>query len=156
VAGAAGWQSNRFSREVYDRAQLLYSSDTRGAHPFFPRIAERVFNTLEIPTTLPTLDELMGRPEFPDREIVPHYLSLLRDDRVNVFTLHAEIEGMGRRKLFHDLIHAWKARSVRFIRLDDYARELLENRLGITVCEQVMAPIDGRSGVVATQGSADE
>src|SRR6185369_1055769 len=37
TAGAAGWQSNARSREVYDRADLLYASDTRGAAPFFPR-----------------------------------------------------------------------------------------------------------------------
>src|SRR5829696_6893258 len=30
AAGAAGWQSNAHSRAVYDRAGLLYASDTRG------------------------------------------------------------------------------------------------------------------------------
>src|SRR5688572_5690046 len=104
TAGAAGWQSNARSRDVYDRASLLYASDTRGTQPFFPRIQGRTFQTLEIPTTLPTLDELMGRPEFPDERIAHHYASLLRSDRVNVFTLHAEIEGMGRRKLFRELL----------------------------------------------------
>ena len=70
----AGWQSNARSREVYDEAGLLYASDTRNGPPFFPRIDGRVFRTLEIPSTLPTFDELLGRPEFPDDRIVPHYL----------------------------------------------------------------------------------
>jgi len=100
TAGAPGWQSNGRSRQVYDEARMLYASDTRGGAPFFPRINGRVYDTLEIPSTLPTFDELMGRPEYPDGKIVPHYLSLLREDRVNVFTLHAEIEGLGRRGLF--------------------------------------------------------
>jgi peptidoglycan/xylan/chitin deacetylase (PgdA/CDA1 family) len=152
VAGAAGWQSTPNSREIYDRAGFLYASDTRGTRPYFPRIGDRVFRTLEIPTTLPTLDELMGRPEFPDRRIVEHYQSLLREDGVNVFTLHAEIEGMGRRELFRALLEDWRKRGIVFMRLDDYARQLLSDRSGIPVCEQVMAPIDGRSGVVATQG----
>ena len=151
TAGAAGWQSNARSREVYDRAELLYSSDTRGAFPFFPRIEGRVFRTLEIPSTLPTFDELMGRPEFPDTAIVVHYLSLLREDRVNVFTLHAEIEGMGRRALFRELLAACRERGVEFVRLDAYARELLVKRETIPVCDQAMAEIDGRSGLVATQ-----
>jgi undecaprenyl phosphate-alpha-L-ara4FN deformylase len=151
TAGAAGWQSNALSREAYDAAGLLYASDTRGTGPFFPRMGGRVFGTLEIPSTLPTFDELMGRPEFPDEAIVSHYLSLLRADRVNVFTLHAEIEGMGRRKLFRELLAACRSRGVEFIRIDDYARELLANRNAIPVCDQVMAPIDGRSGLVATQ-----
>jgi peptidoglycan/xylan/chitin deacetylase (PgdA/CDA1 family) len=152
VAGAAGWQSTVFSREIYERAGLLYASDTRGTRPYFPRMGERVFKTMEIPTTLPTFDELMGRPEFPERRIVEHYASLLREDRVNVFTLHAEIEGMGRRELFRKLLESWTERDAVFIRLDEYARQLLAVRSDISVCEQVMAPIDGRSGVVATQG----
>jgi undecaprenyl phosphate-alpha-L-ara4FN deformylase len=150
TAGAAGWQSNVRSREVYEDAGLLYASDTRGGSPFFPRVEGRVFRTLEIPSTLPTFDELMGRPEFPDAAIVPHYLSLLRADRPNVFTLHAEIEGMGRRTLFRELLAACRARGVEFIRLDDLARELLANPGAIPVQDQVMAEIDGRSGLVAT------
>jgi undecaprenyl phosphate-alpha-L-ara4FN deformylase len=153
TAGAAGWQSNARSREVYDEANLLYASDTRGGPPFFPRIDGKVFKTLEIPSTLPTFDELLGRPEYPDDRIVPHYLSLLRADQPNVFTLHAEIEGMGRRPLFRALLTACKNAGVEFIRLDDLARELLANRAAIPVRDQVLAEIDGRSGVVATQSA---
>ena len=153
TAGAAGWQSNAHSRIAYERAELLYASDTRGRTPFFPRVAGQVFNTLEIPSTLPTFDELMGRPEFPNHAIVPHYLSLLKEDVVNVFTLHAEIEGMGRRGLFRELLTACKGRGVEFVRLDDYARELLADRAAIPICDQVMAAIDGRSGLVATQAA---
>jgi peptidoglycan/xylan/chitin deacetylase (PgdA/CDA1 family) len=153
AAGAAGWQSNHRSREAYERAALRYSSDTRGTAPFFPRVEGRVFQTLEIPSTLPTFDELMGRPEFPDAGMVAHYLRLLRDDRLNVFTLHAEIEGMGRRELFRELLGAWVKRGVEFVRLDDVARDLLANRAAIPACDQVMAEIDGRSGLVATQAA---
>ena len=153
TAGAAGWQSNARSREVYDEAGLLYASDTRGERPFFPRIGGRVFRTLEIPSTLPTFDELMGRPEFPEDRIVPHLLSLLRSDRPNVFTLHAEIEGMGKRPLFRSLLAAAREAGVEFIRLDSLARELLAGRAAIPVCDQVLAAIDGRSGLVATQAA---
>lgn len=151
TAGAPGWQSNARSREVYDEAELLYASDTRGGAPFFPRVKRQVFKTLEIPSTLPTFDELMGRPEYPDDKIVPHYMGLLREDVVNVFTLHAEIEGMGRRTLFQQLLAACHSAGVEFVRLDDYAKELLANRAAIPVRDQVLAEIDGRSGVVAAQ-----
>jgi len=151
TAGAAGWQSNAHSREVYARADLLYSSDSRGAFPFFPRIDGRVFHTLEIPTTLPTFDELIGRPEFPEDKIVGHYLSWLRENRPNVLTVHAEIEGMGKRGLFRELLRACRSAGITFIRTDELARELLANRAAIPVCDQIMAPIDGRSGLVATQ-----
>jgi undecaprenyl phosphate-alpha-L-ara4FN deformylase len=154
TAGAPGWQSNARSRQVYDEAGLLYASDVRGSTPFFPRIDGRVFQTLEIPCTLPTFDELLGRPEYPEQKIVEHYLSLLRPDRPNVFTLHAEIEGMGKRSLFQSLVAACYNSGVEFIRLDDLARDLLHNRSAIPVCDQHAEEIDGRSGPVATQGVA--
>jgi undecaprenyl phosphate-alpha-L-ara4FN deformylase len=153
TAGAPGWQSNGRSRQVYEEAALLYASDTRGGSPFFPRIQRRVYQTLEIPSTLPTFDELMGRPEYPDDKIVAHYLSLLSPDHVNIFTLHAEIEGMGRRSLFRDLLAACKGAGVEFIRLDDYAQELLKHPEAIPIRDQVMGEIDGRSGQVAMQKS---
>ncbi len=81
-------------------------------------------------------------------------MAALQPDRVNVFTLHAEIEGMGRRGLFRALLAAWRARGVEFVRLDAYAEELWARREAIPVCDQVMAPIDGRSGLVATQAAA--
>ncbi|MCX6952298.1 MAG: polysaccharide deacetylase family protein [Verrucomicrobia bacterium] len=155
TAGAPGWQSNAKSREVYDEAGLLYASDTRGGGPFFPRIGGRVFKTVEIPSTLPTFDELMGRPEYPDEQIVAHYLNLMRaaTDRVHVFTLHAEIEGMGRRGLFQELLAACAQAGVEFVRMEDYARQLLTNRAAIPVRDQIMTEIDGRSGVVAAQAA---
>jgi undecaprenyl phosphate-alpha-L-ara4FN deformylase len=153
TAGAPGWQSNERSRQVYDEAALLYSSDTRGSYPFFPSIGGKVFHTLEIPSTLPTLDELMGRPEFPDDRIAGHLLSLMGADKLNVFTLHAEIEGMGRRKIFRQFLSLCRDNAVQFVRMDDEARRILSDRARVPVCEQVMAEIDGRSGLVATQGA---
>jgi hypothetical protein len=78
---------------------------------------------------------------------------LLHSDRVNVFTLHAEIEGMGRRQLFQDLLKRCRETGVEFVRLDVYAEQLLANRTAIPVREQVQAEIDGRSGFVAAQAA---
>jgi peptidoglycan/xylan/chitin deacetylase (PgdA/CDA1 family) len=153
TAGAAGWQSNALSREVYDEAGLLYSSDTRGTHPYLPRVGGRVYRTLEIPSTLPTLDELMGRPGFPDSAIPGHLLSLLRPDRLNVFTLHAEIEGMGRRGLFREFLAQCRRSGAAFVRLDEEAGRLLDDRPALPVCDQVVAAVDGRSGLVASQAA---
>jgi peptidoglycan/xylan/chitin deacetylase (PgdA/CDA1 family) len=151
TAGAAGWQSNANSREAYDGAGLLYASDTRGTRPYLPRIGGKVFRTLEIPSTLPTLDELMGRPEFPDEAIAAHLASRLSPDQLNVFTIHAEIEGMGRRAIFREFLGLCRGAGTSFVRLDEEARRILSDG-GVPVCEQVMAPIEGRSGLLATQG----
>jgi peptidoglycan/xylan/chitin deacetylase (PgdA/CDA1 family) len=151
TAGAAGWQSNARSREVYDEADLLYSSDTRGHRPFYPRIGAKVFHTMEIPSTLPTLDELMGRPEYPDKTIAPYLTTLLDEKRLNVFTLHAEIEGMGRRKIFQEFLRLCQQQGVQFVRLDKVAAELHRDEAAVPTDEQDMAEIDGRSGLVAVQ-----
>ena len=82
---------------------------------------------------------------------MPHYLSLLSADQPNVLTIHAEIEGMGKRDLFRALLCACRDRGVEFIRMDALARELLADRAAVPVRDQVLAPIDGRSGLVATQ-----
>ncbi len=152
TAGAPGWQATAASRQVYDEAGFLYASDTRGKSPFFPSIEGKVFDTLEIPSTLPTFDELLGRPEFPDDKIPAHYVSLLQDDQPNILTIHAEIEGMMKRPLFRELLAALTEKGVRFVRMDDLAREILQHRDSVPVQPLVMAEIDGRSGLVATQG----
>ena len=154
TAGAPGWQASANSREVYDEAGLLYASDTRGESAFFPAIGGRVFTTLEIPSTLPTFDELLGRPEYPDAQIVAHYTGLLRHDRPNILTIHAEIEGMAKLPMFRDLLAAWSRLGVSFVRMDDLARQCLARRESLPVLPLVMAAIDGRSGTVATQGAA--
>jgi peptidoglycan/xylan/chitin deacetylase (PgdA/CDA1 family) len=151
TAGAAGWQSNSLSREAYEEANLLYASDTRGTSPFLPRIDGRTFLTPEIPTTLPTLDELMGRPEYPDASIPGHLVSLLSQSRLNVLTVHAEIEGMGRRGIFRDFLAACRAAGVEFVRLDAEAGRIASGAR-LEACQQLMLPIDGRSGLVASQG----
>jgi peptidoglycan/xylan/chitin deacetylase (PgdA/CDA1 family) len=152
AAAAPGWQANAASRDAYDRAGLLYGSDTRGTTPYFPRIGDRTFTTLEIPTTLPTLDELLGRPEYPESHIVPHLLSRLTPDHLNVFTLHAELEGMGKRPLFVALLRELRRLDVQVLPLDQAARECLAQPAGIPVCELLQRAVDGRSGLLAVQG----
>ncbi len=148
-AGAAGWQANASSKQVYDEAGLLYASDTRGTSAYYPRIGGQTFRTLEIPTTLPTLDELLGRAEYPEAEIAAHLLGLMRDDRPNVFTLHAEIEGMGKRGIFREFLAGCVDHGTDFVRMDALAASLLAGPGVIPVRDLVMGEIDGRSGVVA-------
>jgi undecaprenyl phosphate-alpha-L-ara4FN deformylase len=152
AAAAPGWQANANSRDAYDGAGLLYSSDTRGTVPYFPQVGGRTFATLEIPTTLPTLDELLGRPEYPDNQIVPHLLSLLQPEHLNVFTLHAELEGMGKRALFGELLAALRRAGVQIVSLEQAARDCLAQRGQIPVCAMLQSPVDGRAGLLAVQG----
>jgi peptidoglycan/xylan/chitin deacetylase (PgdA/CDA1 family) len=151
TAGAAGWQANAYSCGVEDEAGLLYASDCRGDHPFFPRAGGKTFKTLQIPSTLPTLDELLGRPGYPEGRIVDHYLSLLRTDTPNVLTIHAELEGMKYLSLFRTLLEKAKGRGVRFALMRDLAAILLKDPAAVPVCDLVPGSLDGRSGTLAVQ-----
>ncbi|MDA8361095.1 MAG: polysaccharide deacetylase family protein [Gammaproteobacteria bacterium] len=154
AGAAAGWQANADSLTVYDEAGLLYGSDARGSTPFFPSAGGQIFRTLQIPTTLPTLDELLGRPDFPDHGLVDHYLSLLRRNEINVLTIHAEIEGMARYDWFREFLARAVSMRMQFLTLDEIARTVLRAPQDVPVCELVAGEIDGRSGTLATQGGA--
>jgi undecaprenyl phosphate-alpha-L-ara4FN deformylase len=151
TAGAAGWQANALSLKAYDDAQLLYGSDARGTHPFFPKIGDVVFKTLQIPTTLPTLDELLGRPEYPMAQLTNFYLSKLVSDMPNAFTGHAEIEGMKHIAWFEDFLYTAQAQGVEFIKVETIAERCLANRDEIPICDLVQGSVDGRSGTMAVQ-----
>ena len=152
TAGAAGWQANAHSLQAYDEAGFLYGSDCRGTSPFFPKMNDRVFRTLQIPTTLPTLDELLGRPEYPFEKLVAHYVKLLQPNKLNVLTIHTELEGMLYKDWFEDLLKACKKKGVTFVLLADVARDLLKSNDAIPVCELLQSEVDGRSGTLAVQG----
>ncbi len=154
TAGAAGWQANAYSLAAYDNAGLQYGSDVRGTHPFFPRIGGRVYKTLQIPTTLPTLDELLGRPRYPESALSDFYLSRIRTGGLHVLTAHAEIEGMGKLSLFRELLTGALALPVRVRKLCDVAAELLRASQTIPVCDLMDGEIDGRSGTLAVQHCA--
>jgi peptidoglycan/xylan/chitin deacetylase (PgdA/CDA1 family) len=153
AAGSAGWQANAHSLAAYDAANLDWASDTRGASPFFPRCDGRSFRTIQIPTTLPTLDELLGRPEFPEAGLIDAYLGWLREGTLNVSTIHAEIEGMARRDWFAEFLARCQRSGVAFTALGDEARALRE-RGGVPTAELVQGTVPGRSGTLAAQGAA--
>lgn len=152
TAGAAGWQANAKSLQAYDNANLLYGSDGRGTHPFFPHADQITFKTLQIPTTLPTLDELIGRPEYPLEQLNNHYFSLLKTDLPNVFTIHAELEGMSYLEWFRKFLQQAQQQNVQFVKLETIAKETLANPAKIPVCELIQGEVDGRSGTMAIQG----
>lgn len=152
TAGAAGWQADAKSLAAYDAAGFDYASDARGRSPFFPRVG-RVFKTLQIPTTLPTLDELLGRPEYPDAGLVDAYRRWLRPGALNVLTIHAELEGMMYRGWFERLIERLRGDGVAFTLLADEARACLARRSEIPVCPLEAGTVDGRSGTLAVQGA---
>ncbi len=58
---AAGWQINAHALELEREYGLSFASDTRGQTPFWPMLPARRSSCPQLPTTLPTFDELLGQ-----------------------------------------------------------------------------------------------
>ncbi len=148
---APGWRTNATALAVLDEAGLVYRSDTRGIAPYRCVIDGRTIRTPEIPTTLPTLDEVMGRADLAGGDsLLRFYLDQFKEDALNVHTIHAETEGMGQLETFSHLVRALKERGARFVRLDEIAERLKGGELPL--CEVVRKTLPGRAGWIAAQG----
>jgi peptidoglycan/xylan/chitin deacetylase (PgdA/CDA1 family) len=148
---APGWRTNAIALRALDSMGLGYRSDTRGRTPFRCRVEGQILSTLEIPTTLPTLDEVMGREDLPDAAaVLEFYLAQFDAGRLNVHTVHAETEGMAELESFTALVQALKGRGAKFVRLEEVGARL--GAAELPVYEVVRATLPGRAGWVAAQG----
>lgn len=146
------WQTNVYNLQMYDDLNLLYSSDTRGGTPFFPVLNDQSFRTLQIPTTLNTLEELLAKNYSSLGKINDYYLDNLQADHINVHTLYAKIEGMSRFNLLEDLIQKLKVKNVEFISLETVAKNYLKNKTKIPFCKIVYQQTEDTYQPSAYQG----
>ena len=178
---APGWTATPLSIEVQEAHGLVATSDTRGGEPFFPIRADGTpSKVLEIPSTLPTLDELLAVPlpgAGTQREKVCEFLRMrMREDSaagdgeaaraagaafpVHVHSIHTEIEGGAVFAVpFADLLAAWKSDGVDFLTFEELCRTLLSGRAPAgNAREQIEIPVKrlgwtslpGRASPVAT------
>jgi undecaprenyl phosphate-alpha-L-ara4FN deformylase len=148
--GAAGWQVNASVPGLERELGFRYASDTRGSCPFIPLIDGSEVAVPQLPTTLPTLDELIGREDLGGAGPVEHLLALTQAGGDHVFTLHAELEGGAYLDGFQRLLGAWRARGFELSDLGSYARALELPRL--PRCPILSGTVAGRSGTLAVQG----
>jgi len=165
VHGAAGWQTNVHAARFLARKGFAYTSDTRGTHPYLPVWAGEPVRTgepmrtgepvalPELPTTLPTLDELIGLDGVTPDNVADRLLALTArpPEHGHVYTLHAELEGARLAPAFERLLAGWRAQGYRLAALGDVAASLAVD--GLPRHEVVFAELPGRSGTLATQGA---
>jgi undecaprenyl phosphate-alpha-L-ara4FN deformylase len=153
---APGWQCTQAALDALVAEQFYYLSNTRGYAPYFPRIEARAWPVLEIPTTLPTMDELLGLDGRSPAAVNEEILGLLETGGTQVLTIHAEVEGRVCRRDFADLLHKLQGRGTRFIRLLDYAQELWQHPELIARAAMAPGTLPGRAGTVTCQGRQEE
>jgi len=152
VHGAAGWQMNIHALRLTQRLGFDYASDSRGSHPFLPVWNAELIRCPQFPTTLPTLDELIGCDGIGENNVAAHLLERTKDavDNDQVFTLHAELEGMRLLPAFEQLLIGWKAQGWQLVSM----RTLYDavQPLALPRCQIGIGQVPGRSGTLITQG----
>jgi len=148
--GAAGWQMNAAAFRQIDDWGMAYASDGRGARPYVPSVDGQRLHHVQLPTSLPTLDELIGTDGIDDHNVAKRLLALTETDQDQVFTLHAELEGGLLASAFEALLSGWKAQGHELVTLAELHRHI--DRSALPTVPLAWGEVPGRSGslIVAT------
>lgn len=149
---APGWQCTAGSLRATDDLGIRYRSDTRGRSPYLPRSGSYDSDVPEFPTTLPTLDEILGRLGTEPEELAALYEGWLRDDALNVHTVHTEVEGSVHLEQLDCLLARVRDR----MRICTLADALVEREPVSAWTRAMVVPgeLPGRGGTVARQEEA--
>ena len=152
VHGAAGWQMNRYAYRLTQRLGFSFSSDTRGSTPFVPVYQGEIVACPQLPTSLPTLDELIGNDGVTADTVVDRLLEMTAEPNPvgHVFTLHAELEGMKLAPVLEKLLDGWRAQGHEPVSLGGFLDDLTFKDLPRH--EVGTAAVPGRGGQLAAQG----
>ena len=166
--GAAGWQMNPVAFGEHETAGYLYASDGRAplnddgslqsqaSGPHRLQDAHKTLPCIQLPTTLPTLDELLGRTidgsVITTANIAAHLLTLTAGPkRDHVYTLHAELEGQKLAPVFEQLLAGWQDQGYRLASMAQYHDKVKHDLL--PTCPISWGEVPGRSGRLIIQGS---
>jgi undecaprenyl phosphate-alpha-L-ara4FN deformylase len=149
---AAGWQTNAHMLQLVQDFQFSYTSDTRGRAPFWPAIGVTRSRCIEIPTTLPTFDELIGANGVTERTIADAIFAASQEPAApgHVFTLHAELEGQKLAGEFARLLTRWREMNIALVSMNTFAAAI--DRAIVPTAAIVYGEVPGRSGQLAVQG----
>jgi undecaprenyl phosphate-alpha-L-ara4FN deformylase len=152
---AAGWQINVHGLELEQEYGLRYASDTRGGAPFVPVLAHGTSSCPQLPTTLPTFDEILGVDGVAESTLAEAVFGLsaaaadaIPSGDLQVFTLHAELEGMLLLDAFESLLLKWRDSGALITRMAKIHE--LAMRRPLPARAVVMGEVAGRSGLLAT------
>jgi peptidoglycan/xylan/chitin deacetylase (PgdA/CDA1 family) len=151
---AAGWQINAHALELEREFGLRYASDTRGRSPFWPVVDGGRSSCPQLPTTLPTFDELLGRDGIDESTLAEAVFQLSKKhaaspSRLQAFTLHAELEGMLLLNVFESLLRKWQAAGATLTSMANIHEAAIKQALPDQTV--VMGEVPGRSGLLAVQ-----
>ena len=154
VHGAAGWQMNAHALRFAEVLGFSLASDARGSGPFLPVVEGVVIRCPQLPTTLPTLDELIGRDGCDEANVADRLLAMSAGTptATHVYTLHAELEGMRLTGVFERLLAGWRRQGYELVSLSGLVRDVDLGALPTFAVTE--GSVAGRSGKLLLQAAA--
>ncbi|WP_406610141.1 4-deoxy-4-formamido-L-arabinose-phosphoundecaprenol deformylase [Agarivorans sp. JK6] len=145
-SAVAGWRCTETTLDEKEAFPFRYNSDCRGESIFVPKPGMAP----QIPVTLPTYDELIGQDGVDESNYNQAILDRIKADALNVYTIHAEVEGIVCAEMFEQLIISAKQQGIEFVPLcelldQDYVTWPQDSILNIEM--------DGREGWLSHQAS---
>ena len=144
---APGWRVTPQALHALEQFPFRFESDCRGHSLFRPVVDGIRLSHVQVPTTLPTYDELIGLKCTP-QTYNEYILKMIRPDRLNVLTIHAEAEGISCLPLFQDFLDKAGQRDIVFTPLGGILSQAGE----IAASGIHKGVVDGRDGWIACQG----
>lgn len=147
-SAAAGWRADERVIEAKQRFGFRYNSDCRGQGLFLPQLADGSPGTPQIPVDLPTFDEVVG-PHVTVDGFNSFILDRFTPSGLNVYTIHAEVEGILMANHFRQLLVDARTRDIRFQPLG----HLLPADPAVLPRGRVLrGALEGREGWLGVQG----
>ena len=147
TSAVPGWRSTDTSLEVKEEFGFLYNSDCRGNSVFFPVVSGEGLSVPQVPVTLPTYDEVIGRNGISRDSFNDFILSLLRHDKLNVLTIHAETEGGSCARIFSEFLDQALHMGVTFFPLGKIVERIPPKK-----CSKIIkSSFPGREGWLSVQ-----
>lgn len=149
-SAAPGWRCTETVLRQKRRYPFAYNSDCRGTAPFIPLLDDGTTGQLQLPSTLPTFDERVGRDGVSPAGYYDELLERLAPGSFEVLTIHAEVEGIAYAELFERFVETAQGRGVSFVPLG----ELATGGETPPVARLERRTIPGREGWVSWQAAA--
>jgi undecaprenyl phosphate-alpha-L-ara4FN deformylase len=142
-----GWKCNDNVLLAKSRFPFEYNSDCRGESIFRPLVSGEELLQPQIPVTLPTYDEVIGRNNVTNINYNDYILSLLDPLKLNVLTIHAEVEGIAYVEMFEQFIKTCISSDVSLVPLGVLLREYNETKSAAIIKKEIL----GRDGWISCQ-----